>query len=203
MAAPILTLQDITYTLGGRPLLDGAALSVHPGERLCLVGRNGSGKSTLLRIAAGEILADSGKRFLQPGARAFYLSQEPDLSGFETTFDYVSAGLEDEDQYRARAMLTELGLTGTERTDNLSGGENRRCALARALAWQPDLLLLDEPTNHLDLPAITWLEKELAASRAAMIVISHDRRMLETLSQSVVWLDRGTCLLYTSPSPRD
>ncbi|CAI9119760.1 ABC-F family ATP-binding cassette domain-containing protein [Brytella acorum] len=191
MAAPILTLQDITYTLGGRPLLEGATLSVHPGERLCLVGRNGSGKSTLLRIAAGEILADSGKRFLQPGARAFYLSQEPDLSGFETTFDYVSAGLEEEDQYRARAMLTELGLTGTERTDNLSGGENRRCALARALAWQPDLLLLDEPTNHLDLPAITWLEKELAASRAAMIVISHDRRMLETLSRSVVWLDRG------------
>ncbi|WP_264817610.1 ATP-binding cassette domain-containing protein, partial [Acidomonas methanolica] len=90
MAPPLLLLQDIVYSLGGRPLLDGAAIGVQPGERVCLVGRNGSGKSTLLRLAAGEVQADSGTRFLQPGARAFYLAQEPDLSGFSTTYDYVS-----------------------------------------------------------------------------------------------------------------
>jgi len=191
MSAPILLLQNITYTLGGRPLLDGAELGVLPGERICLVGRNGSGKSTLLKIAAGDIVADDGTRFVQPGVKVHYLAQEPDLSAYPSTFHYVADGLDDTEHYRARAMLSELGMTGDEGCKRLSGGEVRRCALARALAAEPDLLLLDEPTNHLDLPTITWLEKELAASRCAMIVISHDRRLLETLSRSVVWLEQG------------
>lgn len=184
-------LQNITYTLGGRPLLDGAELGVLPGERICLVGRNGSGKSTLLKIASGDIVADSGMRFVQPGIKVHYLAQEPDLSRYATTFDYASEGLDETETYRARSMLAELGMTGEESCQNLSGGEVRRCALARALAAEPDLLLLDEPTNHLDLPSITWLEKELSACRCAMIVISHDRRLLETLSRSVVWLENG------------
>ncbi|GBR56204.1 ABC-F family ATP-binding cassette domain-containing protein [Gluconobacter sphaericus] len=191
MSAPILSLQNITYTLGGRPLLDGAELGVLPGERICLVGRNGSGKSTLLKIASGDIVADSGSRFVQPGIKVHYLAQEPDLSRYATTLDYASEGLDETETYRARSMLAELGMTGDESCQNLSGGEVRRCALARALAAEPDLLLLDEPTNHLDLPSITWLEKELSASRCAMIVISHDRRLLETLSRSVVWLENG------------
>ncbi|MEW9274852.1 ABC-F family ATP-binding cassette domain-containing protein [Gluconobacter oxydans] len=191
MSAPILSLQNITYTLGGRPLLDGAELGVLPGERICLVGRNGSGKSTLLKIASGDIVADSGMRFVQPGIKVHYLAQEPDLSRYATTFDYASEGLDETETYRARSMLAELGMTGEESCQNLSGGEVRRCALARALAAEPDLLLLDEPTNHLDLPSITWLEKELSACRCAMIVISHDRRLLETLSRSVVWLENG------------
>ncbi|MBF0850408.1 MULTISPECIES: ABC-F family ATP-binding cassette domain-containing protein [unclassified Gluconobacter] len=191
MSAPILSLQNITYTLGGRPLLDGAELGVLPGERICLVGRNGSGKSTLLKIASGDIVADSGTRFVQPGIKVHYLAQEPDLSRYATTFDYASEGLDETETYRARSMLAELGMTGEESCQNLSGGEVRRCALARALAAEPDLLLLDEPTNHLDLPSITWLEKELSACRCAMIVISHDRRLLETLSRSVVWLENG------------
>lgn len=191
MSAPILLLQNITYTLGGRPLLDGAELGVLPGERICLVGRNGSGKSTLLKIAAGDIIADDGTRFVQPGVKVHYLAQEPDLSAYPSTFHYVADGLDETEHYRARAMLSELGITGDEGCERLSGGEVRRCALARALAAEPDLLLLDEPTNHLDLPTITWLEKELAASRCAMIVISHDRRLLETLSRSVVWLEQG------------
>ncbi|QDH17894.1 ABC-F family ATP-binding cassette domain-containing protein [Swingsia samuiensis] len=191
MSAPILTLQNITYTLGGRPLLDEAELSVSAGERICLVGRNGSGKSTLLKIVAGEILPDDGVRFVQPGVKVHYLAQEPDLSAYPTTFDYVVEDLEETEHYRARAMLSELGMTGEENCQNLSGGEVRRTALARALAANADLLLLDEPTNHLDLPTITWLEKELISSQMAMIVISHDRRLLETLSRSVVWLEHG------------
>ncbi|AQS86948.1 ABC transporter ATP-binding protein [Neoasaia chiangmaiensis NBRC 101099] len=191
MAPPLLNLQNITFGLGGRPLLDGADISVQPGERICLVGRNGSGKSTLLRIAAGLLQADSGTHFLQPGSKAYYLAQEPDLSDYKTTFDYVVGDLPDDEHFRARAMLAELGMSGDESPAALSGGEQKRCALARALAAQPDLLLLDEPTNHLDLPTIDWLEKELISSRSAMIVISHDRRLLETLSRAVVWLDRG------------
>lgn len=192
MSAPILNLQNISYTLGGRPLLDGATLSVQPGERLCLVGRNGSGKSTLLRIAAGELEADSGERFLQPGLKVHYLPQEPDLSVWDTVFDYVTADLDETTHYRARAMLSELGMSGNEKCASLSGGEARRSALARALATEPDLLLLDEPTNHLDLPCIAWLERELLASGAGMIIISHDRRFLETLCKAVIWLDQGS-----------
>src|ERR1700744_5928349 len=192
MAPPLLSLQDIHLTLGGAPLLDGAELSVGAGERICLVGRNGSGKSTLLKIAAGMVDADSGERFAQPGTTIRYLPQEPNLSGCTSTRDYVEAGLQPgDDPNRAFYLLGNLGLTGLEGPATLSGGEARRAALARVLAPRPDILLLDEPTNHLDLPAIEWLESELKAMRAALVLISHDRRFLENLSRAVVWLDRG------------
>ncbi|MCT8973584.1 ABC-F family ATP-binding cassette domain-containing protein [Microbaculum marinisediminis] len=193
MATPILLLQDIHLTFGGTPLLEGADLSVEPGARVCLVGRNGCGKSTLLKIAAGRIEPDSGRYFLQPGTTVQYLEQEPDFAGFETTRAYVEASLgPTDDPYTALRVLEKLGLTGEESPATLSGGEARRAALARALAPRPDILLLDEPTNHLDLPAIEWLERELRSSNSAMVIISHDRRFLETLSRATVWLDRGT-----------
>jgi ATP-binding cassette subfamily F protein uup len=192
MAPPLLFLSDIFLTLGTTPLLRGAEIAVAPGDRLCLVGRNGSGKSTLLKVAAGLLQADSGQRFVQPGATVRYLPQEPDLAGFETTLAYAEAGLgPGDDPHRARTLLEALGLTGAEHPSRLSGGEARRAALARVLAPSPDILLLDEPTNHLDLPAIAWLEEELASLRSAMVLISHDRRLLESLSRGIVWLDRG------------
>ena len=190
--APLLHLKDITVAFGGSPLLDGAELSVAAGERLCLVGRNGSGKSTLLKIAAGLMEADAGTRFAQPGATIRYLPQEPDLSGFATTRDYVEAGLgSHEDPNRAFYLLGNLGLSGNENPAALSGGEARRAAVARTLAPRPDILLLDEPTNHLDVKAIEWLECELRAAKGALILISHDRRFLENLSRATIWLDRG------------
>ncbi|MBL6456899.1 ABC-F family ATP-binding cassette domain-containing protein [Belnapia sp. T6] len=193
MAPPLLLLQDIHLGLGTTPLLSGATLSVSPGERLALVGRNGSGKSTLLRVASGEIEPERGTRFLQPGTTLRNLPQEPSFGDAPTVLAYVEAGLgPGDDPYRARWLLGELGLTGEELPSRLSGGEARRAALARALAPSPDILLLDEPTNHLDLPAIAWLERELGAFRGALVLISHDRRFLEALSRSMVWLDRGT-----------
>ncbi|MFZ0495048.1 MAG: ABC-F family ATP-binding cassette domain-containing protein [Methylocella sp.] len=192
MAPPLLLLQDIALTFGGEPLLEAASLSVPAGERLCLVGRNGSGKSTLLKIAAGLVEPDSGTRFLQPGADLRYLPQEPDLSGYANARAYVEAGLGPiGDPHRATRLLNELGLSGEEDPARLSGGEARRAALARVLAPEPDILLLDEPTNHLDLPAIEWLEAELEAARSALVIVSHDRRFLQNLSRSTVWLDRG------------
>jgi ABC transport system ATP-binding/permease protein len=190
---PLLLLQDIWLTFGSTPLLAGATLSIGPGERLCLVGRNGSGKSTLLKIAAGDVEPDRGIRFVQPSVTIRYLSQAPDLSGFATTAAFVEAGLAPgDDRYRARYLLESLGLTGEEEPARLSGGERRLAALARVLAPEPDILLFDEPTNHLDLVAIEGLEAALKISRSAMVLISHDRRFLENLAQSTLWLDRGT-----------
>jgi ATP-binding cassette subfamily F protein uup len=192
MAPPLIQLADISLTFGGTPLLDGVELSVSAGERVCLVGRNGSGKSTLLKVAAGLIEPDRGTRFVQPGATVRYLPQEPDLSAHETTLAYVQAGLgPGDDPHQARFYLEELGLGGDEDPSRLSGGEARRAALARVLAPAPDILLLDEPTNHLDLATIEWLERDLDQRRTALVLISHDRRFLETLSRSTVWLDRG------------
>ena len=192
MAPPLLTLKDVHLTFGGTPLLEGAELTVAPGDRICLVGRNGSGKSTLLKIAAGMVQPDSGERFAHPGATVQYLPQEADFSGFDTVRAYVEAGLgPTDDPYQAQALLDELGMSGDEDPQSLSGGEARRAALARVLVSKPDVLLLDEPTNHLDLPAIEWLEAALKRARGAIVLISHDRRFLENLSRATVWIDRG------------
>lgn len=192
MAPPLLLLQNIQLSLGSAPLLRGAELGVGAGERICLVGRNGSGKSTLLKVAAGLLHSDAGTRFIQPGATIRYLPQEPDFTGYATTLAYVEAGMgPGDDPYRGRALLDRLGLTGEEDPAHLSGGQQRRAAIARTLAPSPDLILLDEPTNHLDLPAIEWLEAELKSLRAGIVLISHDRRLLETLTRSIVWLEDG------------
>lgn len=187
-----MILRDIHLSFGGTPLFEGAGFSVSEGERLCLVGRNGSGKSTLLKIAAGMIDPDRGERFLQPGVTVRYLPQEPDLSGFGTVLDYVRDGLAPgDDPHRATYLITQLGLSGAEVPERLSGGEARRAALARTLAPEPDIALLDEPTNHLDLPAIEWLEAQLTSLRSALVLISHDRRFLQNLSRTTTWLGNG------------
>jgi ABC transport system ATP-binding/permease protein len=193
MPLPLVLLRNINVTFGVTPLLSGAELAVAAGDRICLVGRNGSGKSTLLRIAAGLVQPDAGDRFAQLGATIHYLPQEPNLVGFATTLAYVDAGFSaaDDSRHRALYLLKELGLSGEEDPAALSGGEARRAALARTLAPSPDILLLDEPTNHLDLPGIEWLERELAGMRSGIVLVSHDRRLLERISRTTIWLDRG------------
>ncbi|MEZ5852821.1 MAG: ATP-binding cassette domain-containing protein [Hyphomicrobiaceae bacterium] len=192
MATELLSLKNIHLSFGTTALLEGADISVVGQDRICLVGRNGSGKSTLLKIAAGLIDPDSGERFVHPGARVAYLPQEADLTGFASTLAYIEAGLGPADDANlARALLGTLQIDENADPANLSGGEARRVAIVRALASRPDVLLIDEPTNHLDLPAIEWLEDELLKTPAAIVMISHDRRFLERLSRSTVWLDRG------------
>jgi ATP-binding cassette subfamily F protein uup len=188
----LLSLRDINLSFGGKPVLSEAELVVATGDRISLVGRNGSGKSSLLKIATGLLEPESGECAVTKGVSIRYLSQEPDLSGFQTTLAYVTAGLgTSDDPHRARLLLGPLGFDGTENPETLSGGEARRCALARVLAPEPDILLLDEPTNHLDLPAIQWMEDELRHMRSALVVVSHDRRLLTRVTTSAVWLDRG------------
>jgi ATP-binding cassette subfamily F protein uup len=192
MAPPILTLENARLSFGGSPLLEGASLVIEPEARIALVGRNGSGKSTLLKIAAGLIEADSGRRFVNPGATVAYLAQEPDFSAYATVADAIASGLPPTGPATELTRLyAEFGLDPAAPTGRLSGGETRRTALARIFAGAPDVMLLDEPTNHLDLSAIEMLEERLGASRAAIVLISHDRRFLETLSRRTVWIDRG------------
>ena len=191
---PLLALSDIRFHLGDQTILDGVELSIAPGERLSLVGRNGAGKSTLLRILAGEPIADGGARFAQPGATVATLPQEPDFAGHASVGAYVASALTDSlgpDDYRVTALLDEMKLDAAREPSNLSGGEARRAALARALVAEPDVMLLDEPTNHLDLPTIEWLEAKLSNWRGAYVLVSHDRRFLANLTRAVLWLDRG------------
>jgi len=190
--APLLSLQGISLTFGGAPLLRDVEMHVHPQDRLCLVGRNGSGKSTLLKIAAGVLEADRGERKIRQGVTLRYLEQEPDFSGFATVRDYALAGLgPGGDAHRIDWLCSDLLIAPEADPSALSGGEARRAALVRAMAPAPDLLMMDEPTNHLDLPAIEWLEAELSRSRSALVLISHDRRFLEKLTKRTLWLDRG------------
>ncbi len=197
MSLPELALRDAGVTFGGRPLFSGVDVAVGRGERLCLVGRNGSGKSTLLKALAGLIEIDQGARFLQPGRRVAYMAQEPVASAALTVADYVAAGagavapIQPAEAHRVQALLAEIGLAGDRPLATLSGGEERRAALARALAGEPDILLLDEPTNHLDLPTVEWLERRLADFPGGVLLISHDRAFPTSLTKVTLWLHRG------------
>ena len=193
-APPLLSLQEASLTFGGGPLFSEVSFNLSRGDKLCLVGRNGSGKSTLLKILAGEVDIDQGVRFVQPGLRLAYMAQEPPKNPKQTVFDFVAAGLprdQADQQHRIAPVLEPFGLSAERSLESLSGGEERRSALARALIAEPDVLLLDEPTNHLDIRAIEWLESHLATWRGALVVVSHDRAFLTAVSNSVLWLDRG------------
>ncbi len=186
MKPPVLALKDVRLADGPKMLFDGVDLAVEPRSRACLVGRNGAGKSTLLKILAGQIAADEGERTLQPATRIAYVPQEPDIVG-ATLLDYVVAG--GAEPHRGEAALELFGIDPAKPAQGLSGGEIRRAALARAFAEEPDVILLDEPTNHLDILAIETLEAELAASRAAMVIVSHDRAFLERVTGRCFWLE--------------
>ena len=189
--APLLQLSDIALTFGGDPVFADLSLAVHPGDRLALVGRNGSGKSTLMKVMAGIVEADRGTVVTPAGVSVGYMEQDPDLAGFETLGDFAAAGLAESEMYRVERAGEGLKFDPARPVATASGGERRRAALARLMASEPELMLLDEPTNHLDIEAIGWLETELRASRAAFVLISHDRRFLSELSRATLWIDRG------------
>ncbi|MCB1339761.1 MAG: ATP-binding cassette domain-containing protein [Pseudooceanicola sp.] len=189
--APLLQLTQISLTFGGNPLFDGLDLAVQPGDRIALVGRNGSGKSTLMKVMAGLVEADRGEVIRAPGTTVGYMEQDPDMTGFDTLGAFAARGLEPGEMYRVERAAEGLKFDPARPVATASGGERRRAALAGLLAREPELMLLDEPTNHLDIHAIRWLEDELAATRAAYVMISHDRAFLRELSRATLWIDRG------------
>ncbi|WP_293675775.1 ABC-F family ATP-binding cassette domain-containing protein [uncultured Phenylobacterium sp.] len=186
MRAPILALKDVRLADGPLMLFDGVDLAIDARVRACLVGRNGAGKSTLLRILAGQIEPDGGERNVTAGTTIAFVPQEPEITG-ATLLDHVTAG--GAPAHRGEAALTDFGLDPAKAATGLSGGEIRRTALARAFAEEPDVILLDEPTNHLDILAIETLEAELAASKSAALIVSHDRAFLERVTKRCFWLE--------------
>ena len=183
---PLVALKDVRLQDGPRPLFDGVDIAIEPRTRAALVGRNGAGKSTLMKLVMGLIEPDAGERSVQAGVRFAYVPQEPDITG-DTLLDYaISGGAQ---PWTAESWLTTFGLDPEKTAVNLSGGEIRRAALAKAFAEEPDLLLLDEPTNHLDILAIELLENELINARFAVLVVSHDRAFLNRVTQSCHWLE--------------
>ncbi len=189
--APLLQLSDIALTFGGDPVFEDLSLVVQPGDRVALVGRNGSGKSTLMKVMAGLVEADSGARVLSPGVTAGYMEQDPTMAGFATLGDYAASGLEPDEAYKVDMVAEGLKFDPAGPVETASGGERRRAALAKLMAEAPELMLLDEPTNHLDIEAIAWLENELKQTRAAFVLISHDRAFLRALTRATLWIDRG------------
>ena len=189
--APLLQLTDISLTFGGEPVFSDLSLVVQEGDRLALVGRNGSGKSTLMKVMAGLVAPDTGSVVTPDAVRVGYMEQDPDFTGFATLGDFAVARLGVSEGWRVEAAAEGLKLDLGADPARASGGERRRAALARLLAEAPELMLLDEPTNHLDIEAIGWLERELSATRAGFILISHDRAFLTALAKGTLWLDRG------------
>ncbi|WP_254440316.1 ABC-F family ATP-binding cassette domain-containing protein [Ruegeria arenilitoris] len=188
---PLLQMSGISLTFGGEPVFSDLDLVVQPGDRVALVGRNGSGKSTLMKVMAGLVEPDRGDIVVPPGKSAGYMEQDPTMEGFATLGDYAASGLEPGELYKVERAGEGLKFDPSRAVQTASGGERRRAALAKLMAEAPDLMLLDEPTNHLDIEAIGWLERELGATRAAFVLISHDRAFLRALTRATLWIDRG------------
>lgn len=194
----LLSCEAISKSYGVKPLFADLSLGISEGDHIGLIGPNGSGKSTLLKILAGVEEPDSGTRSVRRQARIGYVPQEPVFAESQTVEAALSQVLVDEgyDPHEEGGRIAKaLSLGGFMRADQLvstlSGGWRKRLAIARALMLEPDVLLLDEPTNHLDLEGILWLEKLLREEPHGFLVISHDRRFLESVTTRIWELNRG------------
>jgi ATP-binding cassette subfamily F protein uup len=195
-ATLLLSVQEAHVRYANRTLFDDLTFNICEGEKICLVGKNGAGKTTLMNVITGVRELDGGEHWQLPGSSIGYLQQEITYKPDQTVYDFVFHGLKEENQththaYKVEMVLQPLELNVDDRMKNLSGGQLRRVALARALVEEPDILLLDEPTNHLDLDIIEWLENYIRNYQGAVVCISHDKAFLSAISNKVFWLDRG------------
>jgi ABC transport system ATP-binding/permease protein len=194
----LISLEKAVKAYAHRRLLDGVSLGVSAGDRIGVVGRNGAGKSTLLALLAGTAAPDEGRVARMAGLRLGYLPQQDQLTGTVGQIVFGPGGQAAgsapwEADPRARAIVAELlpGIGLDAPAGPLSGGERRRVALAALLVAERDVLLLDEPTNHLDIEAIDWLGRHLRDRGSAVIVVSHDRWLLDAVCERTWEVDRG------------
>jgi len=194
---PIINAQGIAKSFGGNPLFRDISFTVSEGDRIGLIGPNGSGKSTLLRILTGSVSPDGGELAVRKRLRFSFVEQDSKYESGHTVRSVIETSLElsavPESEWNARIPET-LGRAGFQDLEveaaALSGGWQKRLAIAEALVQEPDVLLLDEPTNHLDLAGIEWLEAVLEEAAFACVVVSHDRCFLENVATEMVELSQ-------------
>lgn len=192
--SPLLSIRDTTISFAKKILFENLNLNLFPRDRVCLIGKNGAGKTSLMSAIYGSMDFDCGERWIAPKAVIGYLTQNEDIPQNLTVVEYIMGELklDEHKSYLVDIVCDNLQIDKHALTHNLSGGQKRRAHLAKALVLEPDILLLDEPTNHLDLVIIEWLEEYLRSYSGALLVISHDRKFLEKVSNKVFWLRAGT-----------
>lgn len=197
----ILSLENITHSYTERKLFDNTSFYLHEGEKVGVIGINGTGKSTLLKIMAGLEVPDEGEVIKASNMMIHYLPQNPKFNDGDTVLESVQNMIyhhaNENELVKAKSMMTRLGITDFEqKTGELSGGQRKRLALVSVLITPCDILILDEPTNHLDSEMAQWLENQLKAFKGALVMVTHDRYFLDSVTNRIIELDKGKIYSY-------
>ncbi len=197
----ILSLENITHSYTERKLFDNTSFYLHEGEKVGVIGINGTGKSTLLKIMAGLEVPDEGEVIKASNMMIHYLPQNPRFNDEDTVLESVQNMIHhhanENELVKAKSMMTRLGITDFEqKTGELSGGQRKRLALVSVLITPCDILILDEPTNHLDSEMAQWLENQLKAFKGTLVMVTHDRYFLDSVTNRIIELDKGKIYSY-------
>lgn len=195
---PFIDIQNVTKSFGAQVLFDDISFSIAEGQRVGLIAKNGTGKSTLLSIISGSEGCDSGNIIFRKGLRIGFLLQTPHFDSDDTVLDACFNHHGESDKVlKAKQILTQLRINDlTQKMGTLSGGQQKRVALANVLITEPDLFILDEPTNHLDLEMIEWLEGFLSRGNKTLLMVTHDRFFLDRVCDTILELDNKTIYTY-------
>lgn len=198
LQTPFIDVQNVSKAFGAHVLFKNLSFSIAEGQRVGLIARNGTGKTTLLSIVSGHESCDSGNIIFRNGIKVGYLEQTPKFDANDTVLDacFNHQG-EEEKVLKAKQVLTQLHIDDLrQKIGELSGGQQKRVALANVLITEPDLLILDEPTNHLDLEMIEWLEGYLQRGNKTLLMVTHDRFFLDNVCDTILELDDNTIYIY-------
>lgn len=195
---PFIDIQNVTKSFGAQVLFNDVSFSIAEGQRVGLIAKNGTGKSTLLSIISGSEGCDKGNIIFRKGIRTGFLLQTPHFNPDDTVLDACFNHQGESDKVlKAKQILTQLRINDlTQKMGTLSGGQQKRVALANVLITEPDLFILDEPTNHLDLEMIEWLEGFLSRGNKTLLMVTHDRFFLDRVCDTIVELDNKTIYTY-------
>ena len=195
---PLLDVQNVSKAFGAHVLFENISFSIGEGQHVGLIAKNGTGKTTLLSLLSGKESVDSGSIIFRKDIRVGFLEQQPKFDPEESVLDACFNHNGDPDKIlKAKQILTQLRITDLNQPmGQLSGGQQKRIALANVLITEPDLLILDEPTNHLDLEMIEWLEGYLSRGNKTLLMVTHDRYFLDRVCNLILELDNHTIYAY-------